>query len=451
FSTDFRRRCMDKLNELGDEAMDSAAHRDAAAYYSSALTLDPLSTDVLDRRSRAHAAMGDWEAALEDANAAIALDPSHPSGYERKHAALHGCGRYDEAIETLNEMLLKFEQSPDRHTRGKCLPYPVEHLVTKFCLAELYNHYVNPSQTIAAIHSFAKHTQREFPLVLIDTKNGHLCDEQERIRMFEVDPKFKQLVSSMVSQIDNTGIDQIVREYFRYATFSHTWEGDEPLYHDILHESVHNLAGSPQVMKLLMFCKIVWEAGFRWAWSDTCCINKTDGAALQESLTSMFQWYHESSLTIIHLKGVLSDSELGALVESLWNTRAWTLQEFFASKVIRFYTEDWKPYLLMRIFSITRNPLSSCKRWHSRLGLRQRNFSLCVQDQRTFDRSSALLQLALLQSKKISLTRCSGYLMSLYRSRMVKGNGVRSVVFYKRSSRVRGCHNPGLDWEGIGL
>jgi hypothetical protein len=204
---------------------------------------------------------------------------------------------------------------------------------------------VNPSQTIETIHSFSKHVQRDFPLILIDTKNGHLCDEQERIRVFEADPKFKQLVSSMVSQIDNPGINQAVQEYFRYATFSHTWEGDEPLYHDILHGSVHDLAGSPKIMKLLMFCTIVLEAGFHWAWSDTCCINKTDGAALQESLTSMFQWYHESSLTVVHLKGVLSDSELGALEESLWNTRAWTLQEFFASKVIRFYTEDWKPYL----------------------------------------------------------------------------------------------------------
>lgn len=198
---------------------------------------------------------------------------------------------------------------------------------------------------MAAIHSFAKHIQRDFPLILIDAESGHLCDEQERVRAFEADPKFQQLVSSMVLQIDNAAIDQAVREFFRYATFSHTWDGDEPLYQDILHESVHDLAGSPKSMKLLMFCSIVREAGFRWAWSDTCCINKADGAALQESLTSMFQWYNESSLTIVHLKGVLSDLELGALVASLWNTRAWTLQEFFASKVIRFYTEDWKPYL----------------------------------------------------------------------------------------------------------
>ncbi|KAI9571015.1 hypothetical protein HD554DRAFT_2238635 [Boletus coccyginus] len=33
------------------------------------------------------------------------------------------------------------------------------------------------------------------------------------------------------------------------------------------------------------------------------------GSVLQESLTSMFQWYHHLLLTIIHLKGVLSDSE----------------------------------------------------------------------------------------------------------------------------------------------
>ena len=59
----------------------------------------------------------------------------------------------------------------------------------------------------------------------------------------------------------------------------------------------------------------------------------------------MFQWYHEAALTIVHLNGVPSDSELGALERCLWNTRAWTLQEFFASRVIHFYTEDWKPYL----------------------------------------------------------------------------------------------------------
>jgi len=198
---------------------------------------------------------------------------------------------------------------------------------------------------MAAIRTAVKRAQRDAPLVVINTETGRLCDQRERMDVFEADPQFVELVASMTTRLDHSRIRQVVREYFRYATFSHTWEGAEPLFHDILHRSVQKLAESSTVLKLVMFCKTVQDAGFHWAWCDTCCINKTDGSVLQESLTSMFQWYHESSLTIIHLKGVLSDSEVGALERSLWNTRAWTLQEFFASRVVRFYTEDWKPYL----------------------------------------------------------------------------------------------------------
>jgi len=203
---------------------------------------------------------------------------------------------------------------------------------------------VTPSQTKAAIRSAVKRTQRDAPLAVINTKTGRLCDQRERMDEFEADPKFVELVASMTTRLDYSRIEEVVQEYFQYATFSHTWEGAELLFHDVLHGSVHKLAESSTVPKLVMFCAAVREAGFHWAWCDTCCINRSDGSVLQESLTSMFRWYHESSLTIIHLKGVLSDSELDGLKRSLWNTRAWTLQEFFASRVIRFYTEDWKPY-----------------------------------------------------------------------------------------------------------
>ena len=201
---------------------------------------------------------------------------------------------------------------------------------------------MSPSQTKAAIRSAVKQAQRDTPLVIINTKTGRLCDQRERMDEFETDPKFVELVASMTTRLDHSRIRQVVQEYFRYATFSHTWEEAEPLFHDVFHGSVHKLAEPSTVLKLVMFCTTVREAGFHWAWCDTCCINKSDGSVLQESLTSMFRWYHESSLTIIHLKGVLSD--LDGLERSLWNTRAWTLQEFFASRVIRFYTEDWKPY-----------------------------------------------------------------------------------------------------------
>ena len=59
----------------------------------------------------------------------------------------------------------------------------------------------------------------------------------------------------------------------------------------------------------------------------------------------MFKWYEGSALTIVLLRGVHSPSNRGDLIRSIWNSRAWTLQEYHASKVVRFYTEDWKPYL----------------------------------------------------------------------------------------------------------
>ena len=62
---------------------------------------------------------------------------------------------------------------------------------------------------------------------------------------------------------------------------------------------------------------------------------------LQEALVAMFKWYQGSAMAIVFLRGVCSPSQHGALVRSIWNTRAWTLQEYVAAKVVRFYTEDW--------------------------------------------------------------------------------------------------------------
>ena len=149
----------------------------------------------------------------------------------------------------------------------------------------------------------------------------------------------------MTTHIDHARIEREVAEYYRYATFSHKWEDNEPLFENVVRIVVYELEESVTHDKLQMFCKIVRESGFRWAWSDTCCINKADHFVLQEALVSMFKWYEGSALTIVLLRGVRSPSKRGELVRSIWNSRAWTLQEYHASKVVRFYTEDWKPYL----------------------------------------------------------------------------------------------------------
>ena len=113
--------------------------------------------------------------------------------------------------------------------------------------------------------------------------------------------------------------------------------------------AVYDLDESPTHDKLQTFCKIVRDAGFDWAWSDTCCINKSDHFVLQAALVAMFKWYEGSAMMIVFLRGVRSASQLGALLRSIWNTRAWTLQEYVAAKVIRFYTEDWTLYMNLDI------------------------------------------------------------------------------------------------------
>ena len=160
----------------------------------------------------------------------------------------------------------------------------------------------------------------------------------------------------MTTQIDNVRIKQEVTEYYRYAMFSHRWEGNEPLFEDVIRTAVQGLGKSHTHHKLKMFCKIVQDARLQWAWSDTCCINKADSAVQQEALVAMFKWYEGSTLTVIFLCDVSSPSRRGDLTRSIWNTRAWTFQEYHASKVVRFYTKDWTLYLNLDVHNHKESP-----------------------------------------------------------------------------------------------
>ena len=197
---------------------------------------------------------------------------------------------------------------------------------------------------------------RESPLVLLNTDSGRLLDKSGQACSFESQPIFRELVSSMTTHIDHVRIEREVSEYYRYATFSHKWEENEPLFENVMRIVVYDLEDSLTHDKLQMFCKVVRNSGFHWAWSDTCCIDKGDHFVLQEALVSMFKWYEGSALTIVLLRDVRSPSKRGDLVKNIWNTRAWTLQEYLASKVVRFYTEDWKPYLNLDIPNHKKSP-----------------------------------------------------------------------------------------------
>ncbi|KIK14572.1 hypothetical protein PISMIDRAFT_116749, partial [Pisolithus microcarpus 441] len=150
----------------------------------------------------------------------------------------------------------------------------------------------------------------------------------------------------MTRKLDEERIYRVVTRFFSYVVFSHVWQGNELSFQDVNSvELVWNLPNMASSEKLWNFCKEAQRLGYKWAWSDTCCIDKTTSSILNQSLTSMYKWYTDSAATLVFLAGVAHPSKPRDITRSLWMTRAWTLQELLAPKVIFFYDSTWQPYL----------------------------------------------------------------------------------------------------------
>jgi hypothetical protein len=140
-------------------------------------------------------------------------------------------------------------------------------------------------------------------------------------------------------------VKKAVAKYFGWVMLSHRWNKEEPAMHDIQGKDVYELKGVTNIEKLQMFCKKARDLGYHWAWSDTCCIDQKNTAEVQRSVNSMFIWYRHSALTIVYLSDVSPSVKSGALENSVWTKRGWTVQEFLAPDVILFYHRDWDLYL----------------------------------------------------------------------------------------------------------
>jgi hypothetical protein len=213
----------------------------------------------------------------------------------------------------------------------------------------LCRQHLRPSEVELAIQWVIDAQLDNIPLRVLDTTTGLLCDREAQISTFKMSIQYKELVSSTITHLDlpMKHIEEVVMMYLQYAMLSHRWEGKEPMLRDIQGRSVYDSELDPigGMTKLRSFCNTARDAGYNWAWSDTCCIDKNNNVELQESVNSMFLWYHHSALTIIYLSDVPPSSKSGALAKSAWNKRGWTVQEFIAPKVILFYQNNWTLYL----------------------------------------------------------------------------------------------------------
>ena len=164
---------------------------------------------------------------------------------------------------------------------------------------------------------------------------------------FKTSAEYKELLASTIKHADTKmdHIQHVVATFFRCVMLSHRWESKEPLLRDIQGKDLYGLNSDGSNAKLRSFCATARDAGYRWAWVDTCCIDQSNNVEVQESVNSMFIWYRHSALTIVYLSDVPPSSESGALAKSIWNTRGWTVQEFLAPRVALFYQKDWTLYL----------------------------------------------------------------------------------------------------------
>jgi hypothetical protein len=180
------------------------------------------------------------------------------------------------------------------------------------------------------------------PLRLIDSHTGILYTSNDLDEIFKESEEYKRLNENLISA-SVEDLQLTVNEFFQYAMLSHKWASakDEPQYWQIK-GSVHKMDVPREIRKLQQFCTISKDLGHRWAWSDTCCIDKSNNAELQESIISMFSWYRGSAITIVYLADV---SDISQLKHSQWFKRGWTLQELLAPRFVRFYRQDWQPLI----------------------------------------------------------------------------------------------------------
>lgn len=134
-----------------------------------------------------------------------------------------------------------------------------------------------------------------------------------------------------------------------YVILSHRWGPEECSFEDVTRSPLADLNHPARMkqgfLKLQGACDLASRDGYSWIWIDTCCIDKSSSAELQEAINSMWKYYAESNICYAYIVDI-PDSKAGwdeGFRKSEWFTRGWTLQELIAPICVEFYANDWAP------------------------------------------------------------------------------------------------------------
>ncbi|KAN0077383.1 HET domain containing protein [Elaphomyces granulatus] len=136
----------------------------------------------------------------------------------------------------------------------------------------------------------------------------------------------------------------------RYAILSHTWRTnteEEVSINDLRDGAGKNKPGYEKIQ----FCgKQAKRDKIQHFWIDTCCIDKSSNAELQEAINSMFRWYRNAAKCYVYLADVSMGSSdnsdqmqwESSFWKSRWFTRGWTIQELVAPASVEFFSKEGK-------------------------------------------------------------------------------------------------------------
>ncbi|KAF9222426.1 hypothetical protein BS17DRAFT_188259 [Gyrodon lividus] len=191
------------------------------------------------------------------------------------------------------------------------------------------------------VQAFIRYVYNDMPVHMLYLPEQRIIGREELKELF-----WDDIESITEDEIENrdrsrqSKIDHLVWERVPYAMFSHRWlHRGEPTFQDMSGpERPQGLAG---YSKLYKFCEKAQEYGCRLAWSDTCCIDKTSSAELEEAIRSMFRWYRNSRICIAYFA---ESQTLADFSHEVWFRRGWTLQELLAPRRMKFYGKEWIPF-----------------------------------------------------------------------------------------------------------
>ncbi|OTA96198.1 hypothetical protein M434DRAFT_393057 [Hypoxylon sp. CO27-5] len=175
-------------------------------------------------------------------------------------------------------------------------------------------------------------------------------------------------------------LEEFVKDVPAYAILSHTWGEEEVTFSDM--SDPGKAETKDGFKKIRATCRVALEQDLKYAWIDTCCIDKSSSAELSEAINSMFAWYKKAAICFVWLSDFTSfpDETLAEIIASFdareeleaqaegfykdppqltgteidirnrvkknlgnckWFSRGWTLQELIAPSQINFYDKSW--------------------------------------------------------------------------------------------------------------